>query len=194
MPPKPKYTREEIISAALELAAKKGIEAFTARNLGKALGTSTCPIFTAFKSMDELYAEVRNAAMKRFEEYAEHIGDDMPVFKQVGMQMITFAAEQPKLFRLLFMSENANAKSFDDMFDMLGDTAVLCIEAICHDYGLDRDKAMLLFRHNWIYTYGIGVLTATGFCTFEKNEISEMMSREFAAMLTFVKSGKADNA
>ena len=40
MPPKAKYTREEIIDIALELAAEKGIEALTARELAGALDTS----------------------------------------------------------------------------------------------------------------------------------------------------------
>ena len=51
MPPKPKFTREQVVDAALELVSKKGIEALTARELGAQLGSSACPIFTAFKNM-----------------------------------------------------------------------------------------------------------------------------------------------
>ena len=39
MPPKPKYTREQIASAAFELVRKNGVQALTARELGKAIGT-----------------------------------------------------------------------------------------------------------------------------------------------------------
>ena len=34
MPPKPKFTREEIVAAALELVSAKGMEALTSRDLG----------------------------------------------------------------------------------------------------------------------------------------------------------------
>lgn len=193
MPPKPKFTREEIIEAALKIASDRGMRALTSRELGAALGSSARPIFTVFKSMDEVNAEVRKAAMKRFDEYAKKAEGYTPVFKQVGLQMILFAAEQPKLFRLLFMSENAEVKSFDDIFRILGDTAGMCIDVICQDYGVTRDEAMLLFKHAWIFTYGIGTLIASGGCRFVEEEIQEMLSREFVAMLDLIKAGKADS-
>lgn len=105
MPPKAKFTREEIIEAALELAAEKGIGALTARELGAALGTSSRPIFTAFQNMEEVLIEVRKAALSRFEVYARKSEEFTPVYKQLGLQMIQFAKEQPKLYRLLFITE-----------------------------------------------------------------------------------------
>lgn len=147
MPPKPKFTKEEVITAALDIVSEKGIEGLTSRELGKALGSSARPVFTVFKNMDELYAEVRKAAMDRFDEYAKKAENFTPVFKQVGLRMILFAEEQPKLFRLLFMSENDEAADFEYLFMTLGSTAEMCIDAICCDYGLDRENAMLIFKH-----------------------------------------------
>ncbi len=193
MPPKPKFTREQIVEAALEIAADKGIKALTSRSLGAAMGSSARPIFTVFKSMDELCAEVRKAAMKRFDEYTGKAKDYDPVFKMVGLQMVLFASEQPKLFHLLFMSENEEAKSFDDMFEILGDTAVLCIDAIQRDNSLDYENARLMFRHLWIYTYGICVLIASRVCSFTEDEVSAMLSREFIGMLAVIQSGKANS-
>ena len=193
MPPKAKYSRKEIIEAALELVAKRGIEALTARDLGAYLETSTRPIFTAFKSMEELDREVRKAAMERFSEFADRAKEYTPIFKQVGLQMIMFAAEQPKLFQLLFMNENSEAKSFEDIFESLGETASLCVVVIKGEYGLDEEHAMMLFKHCWIYTFGVGVMIATKACSFTEDEISDMLSREFVAMLTLIKMGRADN-
>ena len=48
MPPKPKFTREEVVDKAIELIKDKGIEALTARELGAKLGSSARPIFTVF--------------------------------------------------------------------------------------------------------------------------------------------------
>lgn len=191
MPPKPKFTREEIVEAALKIAADRGLKALTSRELGAALGSSARPIFTVFKNMDEVFLAVREAALARFDEYAKKAEAYTPVFKQIGLQMILFAIEQPKLYRLLYMSEKPEAKVFDDVFKNLGNVAVLCIEAIQHDYGLSHDDAMLFFKHIWIYTYGIGSLIATGVCRFTEQEIQDMLSREFVAMLNLIKSGKA---
>ena len=96
MPPKPRFTREEIVDTALDIVSRKGIEALTARELGEALGSSARPIFTVFRSMEELQQEVRSAAMRRFESYAGRTMPGVPLFKQVGMQMVLFGAQEPK--------------------------------------------------------------------------------------------------
>ena len=67
MPPRPKFTREEIIEAALNIVSESGIAALTARNLADRLGCSPRPVFTVFKNMDEVLAEVTVAAMGRYE-------------------------------------------------------------------------------------------------------------------------------
>lgn len=193
MPPKAKFTREEIVETALILAAEKGIRSLTARELASAIGTSTQPIFTAFKNMDELLQEVRNAAVSRFSQYAKKAEQFTPVFKQAGLQMIMFAYEEPKLYRLLFMSEKPEAQTFDDVYNNLGEIAPLCVDVIQHDYDLSYDNAMLLFKQIWIYTYGVGTLIATGMCRFGMEEIQNMLSREFVAMLMLIKSGKAES-
>lgn len=188
MPQKPKFTREEIVDAALKIAADKGIRALTSRALGAELGSSARPIFTVFNSMEEVLAEVRKAAFARFNEYSERVGEDIPAFKRIGVQMILFANEQPKLYRLLFMSEQPEAKSFDDMFANLGDPAVQSIDFIQRDYSLSHDDAMQLFKHVWIYTYGLGVLIATGMCSFTADETQKMLTCEFTSMMTHIKS------
>ena len=52
MPPKCRFTREQIIQAALELTAEKGIGALTARSLAQRLGSSAKPIFGLFTNME----------------------------------------------------------------------------------------------------------------------------------------------
>ena len=190
MPPKPKFTKKEIVAAALELVSENGIEALTARELGARLGSSARPIFTVFNSMEEVQVEVRAAALKRFESYAEKAMHYTPVFKQVGMQMILFAMEEPKLYQLVYMSENAGATDFEGIVDRLGDVAQLCVDVIQRDYSLSEKDAKALFEHVWIYTFGIGALCATGMCRFSQEEIVQMLGQDFMAMLFYAKSGR----
>ncbi|MCI5891991.1 MAG: TetR/AcrR family transcriptional regulator [Clostridiales bacterium] len=193
MPPKAKFTKEEIVTAALSIARGRGIEAVTARELGAALGTSARPIFTVFKSMQEVQSEVRKAAMKLFEEYANEALSYTPAFKAVGVQMIKFAMEEPKLFRLLYMQESSEGMSFDDHMKYLGSTVDVCLEMIQRDYEITPDEARILFRQVWIFTFGICVLCAAKTCYFTNEEITEMLSREFTSMLMLIKSGKLDS-
>lgn len=191
MPPKAKYTREQIVVAALEIAAQKGMEALTAKELGRALHTSTSPIFTVFDSMQQVQEAVKAAAMERFESYAHKVAGDMPVFKQVGMQMILFAKAEPYLYRLIFMSPNPEVSSFEDIYGHLGSVAEECLNTIQKDYGLSREKAKTLFEHSWIHTFGIGTLCATGMCGFSPEQISQLLTEDFTAMMLLLKSGKA---
>lgn len=191
MPPKPKYTKEQIVDAALGVVSRKGINALTAKELGKALNTSATPIFTVFNSMQEVQDAVKTAAMKRFEFYAHNAaGADMPVFKRVGMKMILFAKEEPYLYQLIFMSQNSDVKSFDGVLDHLGSVAYECLDVIQKDYGLSADDAKELFEHSWIHTYGIGTLCATEMCDFSNDQISKMLTQDFMAMMMMLKSVK----
>lgn len=192
MPPRPKYTKEEIVAAAVGVVSQSGIDALTAKSLGHALNTSATPIFTVFDSMQDVQAAVKAAAMQRFEAYAHKTGADMPIFKQVGMQMILFAQEEPRLYQLIFMAPNSDVKSFDDIYAHLGGVADECLNAIQEDYGLNGDAAKLLFEHSWIHTYGIATLCATGMCCFSREQISKMLTQDFTAMMAFLKSGKSE--
>ena len=188
MPPKPKFTREEVVDAALEIVSRGGLEALTARELGETLSSSARPIFTVFRNMEELQGEVRAAAMRRFESYAGAATADVPLFKQVGMQMIRFGIQEPKLYQLLFMQERQDAAGFDELFGALGTTAGACIDTIQKDYRLDAAQARTLFEHTWIYTFGVGTLCATRACRFSEAQLSRMLTMQFQAILQAILS------
>ena len=190
MPPKAKFTKEQITKAALDVVSEKGVQALTAKELGAALGTSTTPIFTVFHSMQEVQDAVMLAAMERFEEYAHKAAHLGPVFKQVGMQMILFAKEEPKLYQLIFMSSINEAQTFDDIYARLGSVADECLDVLQKDYDLSKDNAKTLFEHVWIHTFGIGALCATGMCDFSQEQITEMLTQDFIAMMMLMKSGQ----
>lgn len=189
MPPKPKFTKEEIVNAALGIVSERGADALTAKELGNALGSSARPIFTIFNTMKEVQEEVHKAAMERFEGYAETIfPEEMPLFKRMGMKMVLFGVQEPKLYQLLFMQENENVVTFHDMYAILGNTTNRCIQALQEDYSLNVQQAEKLFENMWIYTFGVGALCATGVCHFSKERLSEMLSTEFQALMGLIKA------
>ena len=66
MPPKNKFTRNEIISCALGIAEEGGLEAVTARAVASCLEASSKVIFGCFESMNELQNEVVAAAYQKY--------------------------------------------------------------------------------------------------------------------------------
>ena len=71
MPPKFKFTREEIISSALDVTRKNGIQGLTARALANELGCSVKPIFGLFKNMEEVQTEVILSATNLYCKYLQ---------------------------------------------------------------------------------------------------------------------------
>lgn len=189
MPPKPRFTREEITAAALDLVSEKGLSALTARDLGSRLGSSARPIFTVFKSMEEVQQAVRRAAKERFDSYAQRAMCYAPAFKQIGMQALLFAREEPMLYRLLFMEGGGAPRSFEDVFLSGDDLAAASLALLQEDYGLTPDEARALFKHVWIFTFGVGAFCATGVCCFSEEELNELLGQDFMAMLLRIKSG-----
>ncbi|MBQ6697077.1 MAG: TetR/AcrR family transcriptional regulator [Lachnospiraceae bacterium] len=190
MPPKVKYTREEIIEAAFQMAKEQGIEAVVARELAKKLGTSSSPIFTAFQNMEELQQEIRGRAMKEFESHVRDALQFTPPFKWVGVKMIEFAVKEPKLFQILYMQEHEESQCYEDMVKELGDTVEVCLQFMEADYALSRPEAEHIFKQVWLHTFGICVLVAAKVCHFTPEEISEMLSLEFQGALMLIKSGR----
>ena len=91
MAPKNKFTKEEMVAAALQVVRTKGIDGLTAKTMADALGTSTQPIFTAFGSMDTVRQEVCAAAVRVYDRYTNAGLQEKIPFFGVGMQYIRFA-------------------------------------------------------------------------------------------------------
>lgn len=192
MPPKCKFTREEIIQAALDIARAEGITAITARALGAKLGSSPKPVFSIFENMEEVQQEVVAAAKQLYGGYVENglKQRQIPAFKGVGMEYIKFALREPKLFQLLFMSEQAQKPAVTNVLPMIDDNYSQILLSVQDSYALNEDDAEKLYRHLWIYTHGIAVLCATNMCTFTAEEMSKMLTEVCVSVLKEIKGGK----
>ena len=101
MPPRPQVTKEQLIEAALNIAREKGFEKVTAREVGKALGMSSRPVFTYYSGMQELKADVYKAAYDKYVAFVEEGLKDKYPFRASGRQTIRFVQQEPGLFKLL---------------------------------------------------------------------------------------------
>ncbi len=187
MPPKAKFTRDEIVQAGLNIVRENGIEALSARALGAALGSSARPVFTVFQSMEEVQGEVLEAARSRYDEYVRRGLEQEPAFKGVGTQYILFAIQEPKLFQLLFMTEQKQSPSVVNVLPMIDDNYGDILRSVQNGYQLSEEQAKQMYRHLWIYTHGIAALCATNMCVFSAEEISGLMTQVFQGVLKEIK-------
>ena len=178
MPPKCRFTREEIIQAALDLTAEKGVGALTARGLAQRLGSSAKPIFGLFANMEEVQQEVVKAANLRYQEY---LRQDMsagryPPYKASGMAYIRFAREQKELFKLLFMRDRTHEEK------AAGDELEALLGLIQKNMGLSRDDAYRFHLEMWIYVHGIATMIATAYMEWDMDFISAALTDAYQGL------------
>ena len=183
MPPKPKFTKDEIVTAAYELVRRKGSDAMTAREVGKQLGVSSSPIFTVFRDMEDLKTAVTARAKSTFDRYVAVAEEYNPAYKMRGMQWVKFAQDEPMLFRLLFMCDNGSDTDFEAAMDIIPFGRETDIAIISRDYHASPEQAAHLFRQMWIYTYGMCTLCASKVCRFTDEEIATQLGEIFAGMV-----------
>ena len=174
MAPKNKFTKEEMVEAALRVVRANGIDALTAKTMADALGTSTQPIFTAFGSMDGIKKEVYAAAIRVYDRYTEAGLQERIPFFGVGMQYIRFAREEPELYRLLFLTR-AQDKSFSAMRSMQHLQA-LVRPTLMDIYRITEQEADLYFRDLWFVVHSLSTLIVTGDCPYSDREIGQVLT------------------
>ena len=191
MPPKPKFTKEEIAGKALEIIRTQGNSEFTARKLGTALGVSSRPLFTAFKNMEEIRHAAREIAIREFDDYkADCYDENEPSFKKIGLNMVDYAIKQPEVFKLIFMEEDENRKSIKDITDNLGKLSKESMKILVDVYGLSPKQAEEIFQQVWVFTFGLASLCAMKVCRLSMDEASAKLSEVFLGALERLKNQK----
>lgn len=190
MPPKARFSKEEIIHTALDIVRQDGFEALTARALGSRLNSSARPIFTVFKNMEEVHAEVKLLAREVYNQYVKTALTKDLAFKAVGLAYIQFAKEEPKLFQILYMSETA-PKSKAEVIMYKDDNHEEICNYIKDNFALSHEDAWHLYEQLWIYSHGIATLCATRVCSFEEEEMDSYLTEIFKSLLINIKKERA---
>ena len=180
MPPRTRYTRDDLLSAALALVRRDGMDALNARALAHELGCSTQPLFREFASMAEIKQEVYKRAFDVYSGYInESMSWDMPKYKSTGMAYIRFARGEPELFKLIFMHVRPDGRR-GDMKDDPNMNYVA--ETIMRATGFTREQALSFHLRSWIFAHGLATLLVTDYVDLSDEEISLLLSDQFNAL------------
>ena len=173
--------RQDIIDAAVELVRENGHEALNARALAERIGCSTQPIFSNFKSMDEVMDSVLETALELYNGCVSDSissGKHEPVYKAHGRAYIRFAMEQPNLFKLLFMRDRTN-----DTNPVEQSTFMAVLPLIMKATGLDEKQASLFHFEMWAAVHGIAVMAATSYYRLNDDLVSETLTDIYQGIL-----------
>ena len=157
------YSRKQIIEAAVELIRKEGWGGVTTRKIAKQMGSSTMPIYSHVKSVDDLEQELRSKVQSMLLEYQLKEYTPEPLLN-LAFGYVAFARDEKQLFRFLYLDkpvlieagEQENMKkTFLDQFGADGPVgqALLAMDAGGHD---------ALIQYTWIFTHGLAMLVSSG--------------------------------
>ena len=166
MAPKKRFSKQQIIDAALEIAKKEGMSNITIRKVAEHLGSSIAPIYVNFNNVDELMEAVMNSTIELSYQLLEEVNSGQP-FHDIGVASLRFATEYPVLFQDFVMKQNKFAQNYDQ------DMGQGLLEQMKGDEdleGLSDEELMTIFLKMRIFTTGLSVMVASGMLPEEFNE------------------------
>lgn len=101
MPTKIKISKEMILDSAFSIVREYGMEKLSNRELANQLNCSIRPIYYQFANVDELQKELYQKIEKYFYEFLlDNMLEEIPQYKQVGINYIKFAKKEKNYFKL----------------------------------------------------------------------------------------------
>lgn len=172
MAPKSKFTKEEIVEAALRVVRVKGIDGLTAKAIADELGTSTSLLFTCFGSMEEVKQAVCAAAVRVYDNYIKAgLKEEIP-FLGVGKSYIRFAREEPEFYWLLFLAQTPEYSAIKSMQHL----QLLVRPTLMNIYNITAEEADIYFRDLWFVAHSLSTLIVTGDCPYSDQEIGQILT------------------
>lgn len=182
MPTTIRITKEMILNAAFDITRNEGIEKLSNREIAKKMNCSIRPIYYQFKNSEELYKALYNKINSYFYDFImKNIADDIPHYKQIGINYIKFAQEETNLFKVLFMSPSRNLPNTFVATDKNGFAGV--IDAIKLSTHLSEKDIKSFHTKMWIFVHGIATLTVSRSFKFTDEQIKDLLSQEFQALM-----------
>ena len=111
----------------------------------------------------------------------KNIVDDIPHYKQIGINYIKFAQEETNLFKVLFMSPARNLPNTFVETDKTGFAGV--VAAIKLSTHLSDKDIKSFHTKMWIFVHGIATLTVSRSFKFTDEQIKDLLSQEFQALM-----------
>lgn len=182
MPTTIKISKDMILDAAFKIAREEGIEKISNREIAKKLDCSIRPIYYQFENVQEMQKELYLKIEKYFYQFLmDNMVDDIPKYKQIGIHYIKFAQKEKKLFQILFMGDmglTPNAfilkagKDYEDIEKLIKIST-----------NLNKEEIKEFHTKMWIFTHGIATLVANNTVHLEEEQIKELLSNEFQALM-----------
>ena len=182
MPTKIRISKDMILNAAFDIVRKDGIEKLSNLELAKRLNCSIRPIYYQFKNVEEMQKELYKKIEHYFYKFLlDNMVDEIPKYKQVGINYIKFAQKEKKLFQILFMTDIGLTP--DAFVSKAGDDYKEIKKIIKISANIKDEDIKDFHTRMWIFSHGIATLVASGSIKLTDKQIQDLLSYEFQALM-----------
>lgn len=182
MPPRAKITKEMIIDAGFDIAREEGAEAINARAVAGRLGCSTQPVMYQFSTVEDLKRAVYAKTDRFHSDYLMRPRDgQFDPLLGIGLNYISFAIEEPNLFRFLFQSGYAVEGSVLEMID--SEELVPILGAMQAGMGLDMEKTKEVFLTLALFVHGYASIIANNALEFDEAVVARHLERVYVGAM-----------
>ena len=172
-----KIKKEDLIKGTVKIIRENGINEVSARNLAKAVGCSTQPIFRIFKNMEELIETVYDDVYELQNKFLANGNEHQVPFIGAGLSYIDFATKEKNLFKFLFMSNYSKNNNILDMAN--NELGKNYIDMIIKSTGLSLESSKQIFINTWLIIHGIASMMATTNSKLSSTEIETIIFDAF---------------
>lgn len=173
MPPLRKIEKRDILSAALQIIRECGIASLNARSIAVQIGCSTQPIYSAYKNMAELKADVYSEICGIYNSFIEKEIDKSDYLFSISLAYEEFARTESRLFDAMFMSELGIIRTVDEVIN--SDWNRETIEAIVKEYAVSLKRAEGIYRDTRFYTHGISTQVSSKSISLTKEDAGKLI-------------------
>lgn len=181
--------KEKIVETALIIVQTEGMDSLNARKIAKMLNCSTQPIYSEFKSMDDLKNTLKIVAENKYRDCVQNYVDNKKysAYLNVGMGYLKFAKEHKGLFNYLYMQpKNSESLLFDDI-------NANQIESILMEvYHFSKKQASEFHLEMAIYTFGLACALNLNLVQINEDEIADRLKKQFSALMALYQEGAED--
>lgn len=190
MPPKQKFSRQEVVAAALDIIRRQGLSGLTARALAQELGCSAKPVFGLFQNMKEVQREAIASANTLYQACLQEEMESgrHPPYKASGMGYIRFAREEKELFKLMFMRDRTQEDIQENRQEILP-----LLRLIQQNLGIDEDQAYLFHVEMWVFVHGMATMVATSYLDWDMDFVGQVLTDAYLGIgQRFLEKGAAN--
>lgn len=184
MPPKLKFSKEELIDAAFNLVRKNGWSALSTRSLAEVLGTSARPIYSHFNAMEELEEAIAKKGVDLLYKFMiqERTGDP---WHDHGIGYVLFAQDEKRLF--LGLNDEKHIKHYKAYGEVIWDTLTASLSDYPPFQGLTEEQIYQVQLTRWLMAHGLAFQVANHSPEVWEGKIDIVMQQGSIAILEGLK-------